>query len=186
MKTTETIISKLNNGDRFYIGIMEYRFVGKSVYQKEETDKESYVACDQDNGNLVSFSALQPVRIPRPKPVRTDFWYKKKFVELVYRTMEYRKVEVMFNKVRSHLNDTIHSGCGGKCGAGATLELGGDYCRSNYIITTNYKTWDGVTIMLINTVTGKSVSCKHIDPDKVNINNVYLIIFDLYKKYMNQ
>ena len=66
------------------------------------------------------------------------------------------------------------------------LELGGDYCHSNYIITTNYKIWDGVTIMLINTVTGKSVSCKHIDPDKVNINNVHLIIFDLYKKYMNQ
>lgn len=182
MKTMGTVISKLSNGDTFYIGSREYLFVGKT----KSKGIESCVGCDQETGMFVGFPLCQSVEIPRPKPVRTDFWYKKKFVELVYRTTEYHKVEIMFNKICSHLNDTICSGCGGKCGAGATLELGGDYCHSNYIMTTNYKIWDGVTIMLINTVTGKSVSCKHINPDKVNRNNVYLIIFDLYKKYMNQ
>lgn len=180
MKTTETIISKLKNGDTFYIGSREYLFIGKTKCK----GIENYVGCDQETGMFVGFPLCQSVTIPRPKPIRTDFWYKRKFVELVYCTMEHRKVEVMFNKVRSYLNDTICKGCRGRYGA--TVELSGEFYRSNYIMTANYKIWDGVTIMLINTVTGKSVSCKHIDPDKVNINNVHLIIFDLYKKYMNQ
>ena len=182
MKTMGTTISNLKNGDTFYIGSREYLFVGKT----KSKGIESYVGCDQETGMFVGFPLCQSVEIPRPKPVRTDFWYKKKFVELVYCTMEHRKVEVMFNKVRSYLNGIIHEGSGGKYGAGATLELSGEYYRSNYIMTANYKIWDGITVMLINTVTGKSVSCKHIDSDKVNINNVHLIIFDLYKKYMNQ
>ena len=173
-------ISELNNGDSFHEGACDYLFVGKMVFK----GIESYVACNQTNGVFVDFPADQLVNVPRPKPVRTDFWYKKKFVELVYCTTEHRKVETMFNKVCSHLNDTICKGCSGRYAA--ILELSGDYCRSNYIMTANYKIWDGVTIMLINTVTGKSVSCKHIDPDKVNYNNVYHILFYLYKKYMNQ
>lgn len=175
-------ISELNNGDSFRQGVYNYLFIGKTTYK----GIESYVGCNQDTGVFVGFPADQLVNVPRSKPERTDFWYKKKFMELVYCTMEHNKVEVMFNKVCSHLNDTIQEGCGGRYGAGATLELSGEFCRSNYIMTANYKIWDGVTIMLINTVTGKSVSCKHIDPDKVNRNNVHLIIFDLYKKYMNQ
>ena len=180
MKTMGTTISKLKNGDTFYIGSREYLFIGKTKCK----GIESYVGCDQETGMFVGFPPCQSVEIPRPKPVRTDFWYKRKFVELVYRTMEHRKVEVMFNKICSYLNDTICKGCGGRYGA--TLELSEEFCCSNYIMTANYKIWDGVTVMLINTVTGKSVSCKHIDPDKVNRNNVHLIIFDLYKKYMNQ
>lgn len=180
MKTIDTIISKLNNGDLFFIGAKKYLFVGKT----KSKGIESCVGCDQETGMFVGFPLCQSVEIPRPKPVRTDFWYKKKFVELVYCTMEHCKVDVMFNKVCSYLNDTICKGCGGRYGA--TLELSGEYCHSNYIMTANYKRWDGATIMLINTITGKSVACKHINPDKVNRNNVHLILFDLYKKYMNQ
>lgn len=180
MKTMNTVISKLNNGDTFYIGTKEYLFVGKT----SSKGMVSYVGCDQETGMFVGFLHNQSIRIPCPKPVRTDFWYKRKFVELVYCTMEHNKVEVMFNKVCSYLNDTICKGSTGRYAA--TLELSGEFHRSNYIMTANYKIWDGITIMLINTVTGKSVSCKHIDPDKVNRNNVHLIIFDLYKKYMNQ
>lgn len=182
MKTVDTVISKLNNGDTFYVGTKEYLFVGKTSCK----GITSYVGCSQETGMFVGFYDNESVKIPRPKPERTDFWYKRKFVELVYRTMEHDKVEVRFNKICSYLNDIIHEGSGGRYGAGATLELSGEFCRSNYIMTANYKIWDGVTIMLINTVTGKSVSCKHINPDKVNRNNVHLIIFDLYKKYMNQ
>lgn len=182
MKTTETYISKLNNGDRFYIGIMEYRFVGKSVYQKEETDKESYVACDQDNGNLVSFSALQPVRIPRPKPVRTDFWYKKKFLTLVCRHIETDRIEVRFSDLCSRLSHAINKG-----EWGIMVELGGKCSSDDYIISVDYKCWkSGITIMLINTATGKSVAVRHINPKKVTTDNVRLILFELYKLYMNQ
>lgn len=180
MKTTETYISKLNNGDLFYIGIKEYRFVGKSIFQTEETDEESYVACDQDYGNLVSFSALQSVRVPRPKPVRTDFWYKKKFLELVVqRSISYDRVESKFSKISHHLFAIIN-----KDGRG-TIDMN-DYGRDDYIITVNFKWRENITIMLINTINGKSVAVKHIDRKKVTTDNVQLILFELYKKYMNQ
>lgn len=181
MKTTETYISKLNNGDTFYMGGKEYRFVGKSVFQTEETDKESYVACDQDNGNLVSFSALQPVRVPRPKPERTDFWYKKKFLTLVCRHIEPDRVEVRFSDICSRLFRVIN-----KDGSGMIDELGGKYSRDDYIISVDYRCWKGITIMLINTITGKSAAVRHINPEKVTTDNVQFILFELYKKYMNQ
>lgn len=180
MKTIGTTISKLNNGDTFYVSSREYLFVGKT----KSKGIESYVGCDQGTGKFVGFHPCQSVEIPRPKPVRTDFWYKKKFVELVYCTMEHDKVEARFSKICSHLHAVICRGCSSR--DASIEELGGEYCRSNYIITANYKILDGVTVMLINTVTGKSVACKHIDPDKVNSNNIHLILFDLYKKYMNQ
>lgn len=180
MKTMNTVISKLNNGDIFYVGVAEYLFVGKTVFK----GIKSCVGCNQITGIFTGFPLEQPVKIPRPKPVRTDFWYKRKFVELVYCAEEHDKVEFRFNKICSYLNDTICKGSSGKYAA--ILELDGDYCRSNYIMTANYKRRDGVTITLINTATGKSVACKHINPDKVNRNNVQFILFDLYKKYMNQ
>lgn len=173
-------ISELKNGDSFHTGAYDYLFVGKTTYK----GTTHYIGCNQYNGVFTGFPGDQLVNVPRPKPVRTDFWYKRKFVELVYGTTEHHNIEVRFNKVCSHLNDTICKGCSGKYAA--ILELDGDYYRSNYVMTANYKRWDGVTIMLINTVTGKSVACKHIDPDKVNRNNVQFILFDLYKKYMNQ
>ena len=180
MKTTETYISKLNNGDTFYIGGKEYCFVGKSVFQTEETDKESYVACDQDNGNLVPFPALEPVRVPY-KPIRTDFWYKKKFLTLVCRHIEPDKVEVRFSDLCTRLFCIIN-----KYGGGMIDELGGKYSHCEYIISVDYKHWNGITIMLINTVTGKSVAVRHINPEKVTTDNIQLILFELYKKYMNQ
>ena len=180
MKTTETYISKLNNGDTFYIDGKEYCFVGKSVFQTEETDKESYVACDQDNGNLVPFPALEPVRVPY-KPIRTDFWYKKKFLTLIYSHIEPNKIEVKFSDICSRLFRIIN-----KDGSGIIEDVGGKYDSDNYIITINYKWWKGITIMLINTINGKSVAVKHIDPEKVTTDNVQLILFELYKKYMNQ
>lgn len=165
------------NGERFTINGKHYTFVGKY----NTGFRFRCFAVEDVSLDIVEFVGDTELYTKKIKE-KDDFWYKKKFVELVYRTMEYRKVEVMFNKICSHLNDTICKGCGGEYAT--TLELGGEYYRSNYIMTANYKI--DVTIMLINTVTGKSVACKHINPDKVNRNNVHLILFDLYKKYMNQ
>jgi RAB protein geranylgeranyltransferase component A len=169
----------LENGEKFTITGKHYTFVGKY----NTGFRFRCFAVNDASLNIEEFDGNTELYTKKVKK-RDDFWYKRKFVELVYCTMEHHKVEVRFNKVCSYLNDTIQKGSGGRYGA--TLELSGEFCRSNYIMTANYKIWDGVTIMLINTVTGKSVSCKHINPDKVNRNNVQLIIFDLYKKYMNQ
>lgn len=178
MKTMDAVISKLKNGDVFYIGGKEYHFVGKSTFQKEETD---YVARDQDNGYFIPFPALQPVRVPRPKPVRTDFWYKKKFLTLVCRHIEPDRVEVRFSDICSRLFRVIN-----KDGSGIIDEVGGKSSRDDYLISVDYRCWKGITIMLINTVTGKSVAVRHIDPEKVTTDNIQLILFELYKKYMNQ
>ena len=165
------------NGERFTINGKHYTFVGKY----NTGFRFRCFAVEDVSLDIVEFVGDTELYTKKIKE-KDDFWYKKKFVELVYRTMEYRKVEVMFNKICSHLNDTIRNGCGGEYAT--TLELSEGYYRSNYIMTANYKV--DVTIMLINTVTGKSVACKHINPDKINRNNVHLILFDLYKKYMNQ
>lgn len=177
MKTIDTVISKLNNGDIFYRGTFEYLFVGKTVFQ----GIESYVGCSQANGKFIGFPYNEPVTIPRPKPVRTDFWYKKKFMELICHTIDHREVCDRFQNLCSRLLTTISKGFG------IIEKLGGGvYCRDDYIITVDYKCCDGITIMLINTVTGKSVACRHINHKKVTTDNIQLILFDLYKKYMNQ
>ena len=178
MKTMDTVISKLNNGDTFYIGTKEYQFVGKTVFK----GIEDYVACDQNNGKFVAFLGNQSVEIPRPKPVRTDFWYKKKFLTLVCRHIESDRVEVRFSDLCSRLFRAINKGEWGMID-----ELGGKISSDDYIISVDYKRWgDGITIMLINTATGKSVAVRHINPEKVTTDNVQLILFELYKKYMNQ
>ncbi len=169
----------LENGERFAINGKHYTFVGKY----NTGYRFRCFAVDNSSHDIVEFAGNTELYTKKVKE-RDDFWYKRKFVELVYCTMEHNKVEVRFNKICSYLNDAIYNKC--SCRDAAILELGGEYCHSNYIMTVNYKIWDGVTIMLINTVTGKSVACKHIDSDKVNRNNVHLILFDLYKKYMNQ
>lgn len=169
-------ISELNNGDSFHEGACDYLFIGKTVFK----GIESYVSCNQTNGVFVGFPADQLVTVPRPKPVRTDFWYKKKFLELaVQSSISYDRVEFKFSKISHHLFAIIN-----KDGSG-TIDIN-DYGRDDYIITVNYKRWRGITIMLINTINGKSVAVKHIDPKKVTTDNVQLILFELYKKYMNQ
>lgn len=177
MKTMDTVISKLNNGDTFYIGDREYLFVGKT----KSKGIESCVGCDQETGMFVGFSLCQSVEIPRPKPVRTDFWYKKKFLTLVCRHIEPDRVEVRFSDICYRLFCVIN-----KDGSGMLDELGGKYSRNDYIISVDYRCWKGITIMLINTVTGKSVAVRHINPEKITTDNVQLILFELYKKYMNQ
>ena len=177
MKTMGTTISKLKNGDTFYIGSREYLFIGKTKCK----GIESYVGCDQETGMFVGFPPCQSVEIPRPKPVRTDFWYKKKFLTLIYSHIEPNKIEVKFSDICSQLFRIIN-----KDGSGIIEDVGGKYDSDNYIITVNYKWWKGITIMLINTINGKSVAVKHIDPKKVTTDNVQLILFELYKKYMNQ
>lgn len=178
MKTIDTIISKLNNGDLFFIGAKKYLFVGKT----KSKGIESCVGCDQETGMFVGFPLCQSVEIPRPKPVRTDFWYKKKFLELIFRHIEPDRVEVRFSDICSRLFTVIN-----KDGSGVIDELGGKYNRcDDYKIIVNYNYWKGITIMLINTVTGKSVAVKHINPEKVTTDNIHLILFELYKKYMNQ
>lgn len=179
MSRNEKELWTFENGERFTINGRHYTYVGRY----NTGFRFRCFAMEDISLNIVEFDGNTKLYAKKVKK-RDDFWYKKKFVELVYCTAEHRKVEVMFDKVCSYLNDTICKGCSGKYAA--ILELDGDFCRSNYIMTANYKRWDGVTIMLTNTVTGKSVACKHIDPDKVNRNNVQFILFDLYKKYMNQ
>lgn len=179
MSRNEKELWTFENGERFTINGRHYTYVGRY----NTGFRFRCFAMEDISLNIVEFDGNTKLYAKKVKK-RDDFWYKKKFTELVYGTMEHHNIEVRFNKVCSHLNDTICKGCSGKYAA--ILELDGDYCRSNYIMTANYKRWDGVTIMLINTVTGKSVACKHIDPDKVNRNNVQFILFDLYKKYMNQ
>lgn len=170
-------ISELNNGDSFHEGACDYLFVGKTVFK----GIESYVACNQINGVFVGFPADQLVTVPRPKPVRTDFWYKKKFLTLVCRHIEPDRIEVRFSDLCSRLFRIINNS-----EAGMIDELGGRYSRNDYVISVDYKHWTGITIMLINTVTGKSVAVRHINPEKVTTDNVQLILFELYKKYMNQ
>ncbi|MBP5773806.1 MAG: hypothetical protein J6W35_07020 [Eubacterium sp.] len=177
MKTMDTVISKLNNGDLFFVGGREYVFIGKTVFK----GIESYVSCNQVNGDFVGFSPNQSVEIPRPKPVRTDFWYKKKFLTLVCRHIEPDRIEVRFSDLCSRLFRIINNG-----EAGMIDELGGRYSRNDYVISVDYRHWTGITIMLINTITGKSVAVKHINTEKVTTDNVHLILFELYKKYMNQ
>lgn len=177
MKTIDTVISKLNNGDLFYVGVNEYLFIGKTVFK----GIESYVGCCQKNGNFAGFCPNQLVEIPRPKSVRTDFWYKKKFLTLVCCHIEPDRIEVRFSDLCSRLFRIINNG-----EAGIIDELGGRYSRNDYVISVDYKHWTGITIMLINTITGKSVAVRHINPEKVTTDNVQLILFDLYKKYMNQ
>ena len=177
MKTIDTVISELNNGDTFYVGTKEYLFVGKT----KSKGIESCVGCDQATGMFMGFPLCQSVRIPRPKPVRTNFWYKKKFLTLIYSHIEPNKIEVKFSDICSQLFRIIN-----KDGSGIIEDVGGKYDSDNYIITVNYKWWKGITIMLINTINGKSVAVKHIDPKKVTTDNVQLILFELYKKYMNQ
>lgn len=177
MKTIDTIISKLNNGDLFFIGAKKYLFVGKT----KNKGIESCVGCDQETGMFVGFPLCQSVEIPRPKPVRTDFWYKKKFLTLIYNHIEPNKIEVKFSDICSQLFRIIN-----KNGSGIIDDIGGKYDSDNYIITVDYKWWKGITIMLINTINGKSVAVKHIDIKKVTTDNVQFILFELYKKYMNQ
>lgn len=177
MKTMDIVISKLKNGDTFYVGTKEYLFVGKT----KSKGIESCVGCSQETGMFVGFPLCQSVEIPRPKPVRTDFWYKKKFLTLVCRHIEPDRVEVRFSDICSRLFRVIN-----KDGSGIIDELGGKYSRDDYLISVDYRCWKGITIMLINTINGKSVAVKHIDPEKVTTDNVQLILFELYKKYMNQ
>lgn len=177
MKTIDTVISKLNNGDFFHCGVYDYLFVGKTVFH----DVGGYVGCNQDTGDFKVFPADQWVTIPRPKPVRTDFWYKKKFLELINGSIEHNKVEFKFNAICSRLYAALRVS---RCSI--LQELGGKYGRDDYIITMNDKLYDGVTVTLINTKTGKSVSCKHLNPEKITMDNIYVIFIDLYKKYMNQ
>ena len=177
MKTMDTVISKLNNGDTFYVGATEYLFVGKT----KSKGIESCVGCNQETGMFMGFPLNQSVEIPRPKPVRTDFWYKKKFLTLVCRHIEPDRVEVRFSDICSRLFRVIN-----KDGSGIIDELGGKYSRDDYIISVDYRCWKGITIMLINTTTGKSVAVRHINPERVTTDNVQLILFELYKKYMNQ
>lgn len=177
MRTIDTVISTLKNGDTFYVDAKEYLFVGKT----KSKGIESYVGCDQETGMFVGFPPCQSVTIPRPKPVRTDFWYKKKFLTLVCRHIETDRVEVRFSDICSRLFRVIN-----KDGSGIIDELGGKYSRDDYIISVDYRCWKGITIMLINTTTGKSVAVRHINPEKVTTDNVQLILFELYKKYMNQ
>lgn len=177
MKTMDTVISKLKNGDTFYVGANEYLFVGKT----KSKGIESCVGCSQETGMFVGFPLCQSVRIPRPKPVRTDFWYKKKFLTLICRHIETDRVEVRFSDLCSRLFRVIN-----KDGSGIINELGGKCSSDDYLISVDYKCWKGITIMLINTINGKSVAVKHIDPEKVTTDNVQLILFELYKKYMNQ
>ena len=179
MKTIDTVISKLNNDDVFYIDSREYLFIGKTTYK----GITSYVACDQANGKFAGFLHNQSVRIPRPKPVRTAFWYKKKFLELINRSTEYNKVELEFNTICSRFYAEFKAAT-----HGILQELGGkyEYARNDYIITFNDKLFDGVTVMLINTKTGKSVAVKHICSEKVTADNVQLILFELYRLYINQ
>lgn len=177
MKTIDTVISTLKNGDTFYVDTKEYLFVGKT----KSKGIESCVGCSQETGMFVGFPLCQSVEIPRPKPVRTDFWYKKKFLTLVCRHIEPDRVEVRFSDICSRLFRVIN-----KDGSGIIDELGGKYSRDDYLISVDYRCWKGITIMLINTINGKSVAVKHIDPEKVNTDNVQLILFELYKKYMNQ
>ncbi len=177
MKTIDTVISMLKNGDTFYVGAKEYLFVGKT----KSKGIESYVGCDQKTGMFVGFLHNQLVEIPRPKPVRTDFWYKKKFLTLVCRHIEPDRIEVRFSDICSRLFRVIN-----KDGSGMIDELGGKYSRDDFVISVDYRCWKGITIMLINTVTGKSVAVRHINPEKVTTDNVQLILFELYKKYMNQ
>lgn len=177
MKTIDTVISTLKNGDTFYVGTKEYLFVGKT----KSKGIESCVGCSQETGMFVGFPLCQSVEIPRPKPVRTDFWYKKKFLTLICRHIEPDRVEVRFSDLCSRLFRVIN-----KDGSGIIDELGGKYSRDDYLISVDYRCWKGITIMLINTVNGKSVAVKHIDPEKVTTDNIQLILFELYKKYMNQ
>jgi hypothetical protein len=177
MKTIKVLVSTLSNGDFFSVGVYDYLFVGKTKFQ----DVNGYVGCNQSNGDLKVFDFDQIVEIPRPKPVRTTFWYKKKFLELVGGGVEHDKVEFKFNTICSRLYAELKV-----TRYGILQELCGKYGRDDYIITLNGKPYDGVTIMLINTRTGKSVSCKHLDPEKITMDNIYVIFIDLYKKYMNQ
>lgn len=172
-----TNISELNNGDSFHIGACDYLFVGKTTCK----GIVCYVGCNQDTGVFTDFPADQLVNVLRPKPVRTDFWYKKKFLTLVCRHIEPDRIEVRFSDLCSRLFRVIN-----KDGCGMIDELGGKYSRNDYIISVDCKHWKGITIMLINTVTGKSVAVRHINPKKVTTDNVQLILFELYKKYTNQ
>ena len=173
MKTMRVYITQLNNGDFFSVGVHDYLFVGKTTFQ----GADGYVGCDQANGDFKVFDGAQFVEIPRPKPQRTDFWYKKKFLELIHGCVEHDEVDKKFRYIANELYDNI------------VMKHYGNMWREGvrgYAIAVDYKYYDGVTIMLINTRTGKSVACKHIDPHKVTTDNVYVIFIDLYKKYMNQ
>lgn len=172
MKTIKTYVSKLNNGDFFHCGVYDYLFVGKTVFH----DVDGYVGCNQDTGDFKVFPADQWVEVPRPKPQRTDFWYKKKFLELVKGNVDHNKVDKdfkWFSDKLFHDITEVHYG------------MYQTSCRG-FVISVDFKYYDGVTVMLINTRTGKSVACRHIDPYRVTADNTQAILFDLYKKYMNQ
>lgn len=167
------------NGERFAINGKNYTFVGKY----NTGFRFRCFAVEDVSLDIVEFDGNTEFYTKKTKE-RDNFWYKRKFVELIYCAAEHNSVEAKFGKICSNLYSTICRGCSGR--DASIQELGGEYCHSNYIITANYKIWDGVTVTLINTVTGKSVACKRINPDKLNSTNVQLILFDLYKKYMNQ
>lgn len=172
MKTKRVYVTALNNGDFFSVGVYDYLFVGKTVFE----GTEGYVGCNQPNGDFKVFPCTQIVEVPRPKPQRTDFWYKKKFLELVKGNVDHNKVDEDFKRV----SDKIFYGI--------TIGRYGMY-QTNYrgfVISIDLKYYDGVTVMLINTQTGKSVACRHINPYRVTADNTQAILFDLYKKYMNQ
>ena len=164
------------NGERFTIAGKHYTFVGKY----DTGFRFRCFAVDDVSLNIVEFDGNTELYTKKIKK-RDDFWYKKKFLELICYSVEYKEVYDKFHSVCSRLVIAISKGYG-------IIEKlsGGVYCRDDYIITVDYKCCDGITVMLINTVTGKSVACKHIDAKKVTVDNVRYIIFDLYKKYMNQ
>lgn len=164
------------NGERFTINGRHYTYVGRY----NTGFRFRCFAMEDLSLNIVEFDGHTKLYAKKVKK-RDDFWYKKKFMELICHTVEHREVCDKFQDVCARLFIAISKGFG------IIEKLGGGvYCRDDYIITVDYKSCDGITIMLINTVTGKSVACKHINHKKVTTDNIQLILFDLYKKYMNQ
>jgi hypothetical protein len=167
----------LENGERFTIAGKHYTFVGKY----NTGFRFRCFAVDDVSLNIEEFDGNTELYTKKVKK-RNNFWYKKKFLTLVCRHIEPDRIEVRFSDLCSRLFGVIN-----KYGGGMIDELGGKSCsHCEYIISVDYKHWKGITIMLINTVTGKSVAVRHINPEKVTIDNVQLILFELYKKYMNQ
>ena len=163
-------------GEIFTIAGKKYSYVGRY----NTGFRFRCFAIDEFSHEIKEFSGDTEFYI-KTKKKRDDFWYKKKFMELVRcGSIEHHKVNGSFDLICSRLFSAIHRG------HDILEKLGGEYCRDDYIITVDHKYWDGTVIMLINTVNGKSVACKHINPERVTIDNVYAILVDLYKKYMNQ
>ena len=176
MSRIEKELWTFENGERFTINGRHYTYVGRY----NTGLRFRCFAMDNISLNIVEFDGNTKLYAKKVKK-RDDFWYKKKFMELICYTVEHREVCDKFQDVCDRLFIAISKGFG------IIEKLGGGvYCRDDYIITVDYKCCDGITIMLINTVTGKSVACRHINHKKVTTDNIQLILFDLYKKYMNQ